>query len=432
MIRLKISFAVLFILFIMANLSVYASQAPSAGQDIFPVDRILEMRSGKNLEGYAVKNATVKPSQTLCSLLKPYSIADAVIYETIAGSKDVFDVRKIKAGNTYSVVFDPNQNNQARYLIYDHTPETYVLFDFYGSTKVYSGQKVVDIQFKVAEGVIEGSLWESLQKYKHHADLIHQLTNIFSGSIDFNRMGKNDSFKILYDEKYTHGRSIGIKGIQAAMLSLSGREYQAFYFCCDEKSGYYDENGLSLEKVFLKSPLKYTRLTSGYKAKRLHPITKQYISHPGIDYAAPVGTPVKSVGDGVVIYKGYSPSAGNYIKIRHSQRQISEYLHLSRFAKSVIKNKPVKKGDVIGYVGQTGLATGPHLDFRFMEDGKYLNYTLMAFPSTDPLDAKHIKMFKKQVDLVSMLYKLANQSASAHAKTDITEEKLNSDENSTL
>ncbi len=428
----KIFFWVILMFWLAGTIDAFASQSFSGRPDAFSVDRILDMRSGKNLKGFEIKNATVKPSQTLCSLLKPYSITDALIYEIAAESKDVFDVRQIKAGNTYSVVFDPSHNNQARYLIYDPTPETYVLFDFFGSTRVYAGQKSIEIEFKVAEGDIQGSLWESLQPYPHHADLIQKLTRIFSASIDFNRMGKNDSFKIMYDEKHIHGRSIGIKGIQAAALAVNGQIHQAFYYCCDEeKEGFYDENGYSLEKAFLKSPLKYTRMTSGYKAKRLHPITNKYVAHPGIDYAAPTGTPVNAVADGIVIFRGYSPSAGHYIKIQHSPRQITEYLHLSRFDKSLKVNKPVKKGDVIGFVGQTGLATGPHLDFRFMEDGQYLDYTKLTFPSADPLDGIHQKRFKKQVELVSMLYEMAVQS-SAHARNDMTESTQPFDGNRSL
>lgn len=373
------------------------------------IEKISKLRSGKNFDGLSVKSARVKPGQTLSLLLRPYNVSSAVIHETAIRSKKIFDVRRIRTGHTYSVIFDTALDNQVLYFVYDKTPETFVLYDLSSPVKIYTGKNQVQLKEKVVIGTIQYSLWGSLQTQDHTTELIMKLADVFSGSIDFNRMQKNDSFQILYEEKYVNDKSIGIKGIKAATITTNGMQQEAFYFEHHGKKAFYDAKGNNLEKTFLKTPLKYTRLTSTYRPKRLHPIKKDYRPHPGIDYAAPIGTPVKSVSDGVVSFIGRSPSAGKYIKIRHSHNQVSEYLHLSAFEKSLRVKKRVKKGEVIGYVGRTGWATGPHLDFRFAKNGRYVNYTKLVFPSGDPLDEacktsffENVARFNSYIELARM------------------------------
>jgi len=206
------------------------------------------------------------------------------------------------------------------------------------------------------------------------------LYEIFQWEIDFYALQKNDYFKVIFDEELISKKSVGIPKIYAAMFHHKGKDYYGFYFEQSGDGDYFDEEGNSVKKQFLKVPLKFTRISSGFSRRRLHPILKRYRPHLGIDFAAPTGTPVHSVGDGVVIIVGYQKrGAGRFVKIRHGRKYKSGYLHLSRFARGIRKGVRVKQGQIIGYVGSTGLATGPHLDFRFWENGVNINYLAKKF-----------------------------------------------------
>lgn len=355
---------------------------------------------GIDLSGYMVKTASVKPGQTLSAILRRYRVSASVIFQAAALSESVFDVRLINVGRPYTVARDPNSDHRVIYLIYEQTPEAFVVFDFGDPLRVYSGRKSLETKIRLVSGTITTSLWNAFVAQRLNTELVSYLADIFASKVDCRLLRKEDHFKLIYEERYAGKKPVGIGAIKMAELTSRGRVHQAFQFRNhDGKVGYYDENGLSLQKAFLISPLKYTHVSSGFAERRFHPINNLFLRHPAIDYAAPAGTPVMSISDGIISKTGYSPAGGKYVKIRHAGAYVSQYLHLSSIKNGIKKNSSVNKGDIIGFVGSTGLATGPHLDFRFMKNGRYLDFTAVALPSGEPIGLEGKERFNQKVSL---------------------------------
>jgi murein DD-endopeptidase MepM/ murein hydrolase activator NlpD len=251
----------------------------------------------------------------------------------------------------------------------------------------------------LARGTIKDSLYQSAMDEKIDFELALELADIFAWDIDFFvDLRPGDNYTFLYEQKYKDGKLVGNGRIAAAHFDNDSTHHLAYYYKVPGRGAdYYDQQGKSLRKQFLKSPLRYSRISSGYSRRRLHPILKIYRPHPGIDYAAPVGTPVATVGDGRVIFKGWKNGYGRYIAIRHNNRYITTYGHLSRYAAKVKVGSMVKQGEVIGYVGASGLANGPHLDFRMKKNGSFVNPLKMRFPAARPVPESHMEDFKERV-----------------------------------
>ncbi len=353
-----------------------------------------------NFDKYLVKTFIVKKGQTLTHILKPHKVPMSLILKIADTSKNIFDVRRIKAGQSYRLLKNNEQGGSLRYLIYDLNNENYVVFDFKEPVRVYRGCKNLEIKKRMTSGTITVNFWHEVKSGRLTEELVRDMADIFNSTLDFRQLQMGDAYKIIYEEKYIQGKCVGTGQIIAAKVIYGGKEYKAFRFINNGVTGYYDENGTSLEKSFLKCPLKYRKITSGFSMRRLHPVTQRYRSHPGIDYAAPMGTPVRAVGDGVVIAKGYNRTCGNHLKIDHRGVGISEYLHFSRFHAGIKKSKKVHKGDIIGYVGKTGLATGPHLDLRFMKNGRYVDYRKLKLPDGKPVPRAFMPLFQHQIAMV--------------------------------
>lgn len=264
-----------------------------------------------------------------------------------------------------------------------------------------SNQKDSNVRIKQVSGIIKNSLHKTAVKMGLNKKLINLLSSIFKNTSALSNIQKGDLVQVAYQEKYVNGKRVKTGVITAAIITSKSKTYYAYRFTYNGKHGYYDENGNSLESSFLKAPLLYREISSGFSTRRFHPIKHIYQPHPGIDYAAPIGTPVKSVGDGIVVLKGSADSAGNYLKIKHPGTGISEYMHLSKFHKSIKVNKRVSKGDVIGYVGTTGYATGPHLDLRFIINDRYVDYRKLKLPYGDPLPKKFRNLFFQHVAMIN-------------------------------
>ena len=375
---------------------------------------------GIAMDGLSIKTGVVKSGQTLAHLLNPHGITNATIFQAAKTSKPVFDVRRIKAGNSYSLIYSPKDDNQVKYFIYDQTSTSYVVFAFDKPIQVYKGQKEVLIKTRTLSGTITSNLWNDARDSGMSQDLIYALGDIFASTMDFRHLHKGDEFMITFEEQFVGNKCVGMGKIKAAQLTCCNETFQAFGYEANGRVNYYDEQGNSLEKSFLKCPLKYSRISSKFTTRRLHPIKRKYMAHPGIDYAAPKGTPVRSVGDGTVIFMGYCKSAGNYIKINHASVGISEYMHLSKFNARIKKNHQVKKGQIIGYVGSTGYATGPHLDLRFKKNGKYVDYSKMNLPTGKSLASPHKEIFLKQVATIKQQWEDTRISLNLPAKaTDV-------------
>ena len=252
-------------------------------------------------------------------------------------------------------------------------------------------------------------------KSRSDPELSVKLSEIYAWTIDFHHLQKGDSFQAIFEKKFIKGKPIGLGRVKAARFYHKDRFYYAFYFEQDAHGSYFDEHSKSLQKAFLKSPIKFSRITSGYSKRRFHPILKKYKSHFGIDYAAKTGTPIMSTGDGVVVRSGYDSNNGRYVKIKHNGIYTTQYLHMSRIARGIKPRVKVKQGDIIGYVGSTGLATGPHLCYRFWKNGRQINPFKEDIPSVGPVKKDDLQNFnqkmaelKQQLDALSISQVVAN------------------------
>ncbi|PYQ30678.1 MAG: M23 family peptidase [Acidobacteria bacterium] len=241
---------------------------------------------------------------------------------------------------------------------------------------------------------INSSLYEAMRERGEGPQLVQQLVDVFQWDVDFFELQKGDSFSVVTSKHFSGNDLTGYGPVTAARFTHKGVTYEAFR----GQLGYYGRNGAPLRKQFLKAPLKFTRITSGFSQSRFHPVLKYFRPHHGVDYGAPIGTPVMTTADGVVVEARYSAGEGNFIRVRHSSRVETYYLHLSRFAKGIARGAKVKQGDVIGYVGMTGLATGPHLDYRVTEDGNWLNPLKLKSITPDPLRGESLRQFLAEVE----------------------------------
>ncbi len=341
-------------------------------------------------------NYLIKPGDNLIKILSKYLDLSAV-YGIINSIKDKFDLKDLKAGHQFYYIFEKNRligfeyykNREKRICVY---------FDEKGC-KVK--EKNIPYKRKVVfiKGVIEDNLFDSIIRCGEKCELAIQFAEIFAWDVDFvHDIRKGDTFKIIFEKRYLDGKFVGYGKILAAQIKVKGKDYDAYWFESNNGTkGYYNSKGIPVEKYFLRAPLKYTYISSRYSYRRFHPILKVYRPHLGVDFAAPYGTPIKSVADGIVIRKGYDREGGNFVKIRHKNGYITIYNHMSRFAKGLRVGKKVRQGEVIGYVGTTGLATGPHLDFRVKKNGRFINPLKLPSIPKKPLTQKEKKFFLVQI-----------------------------------
>jgi murein DD-endopeptidase MepM/ murein hydrolase activator NlpD len=256
--------------------------------------------------------------------------------------------------------------------------------------------KPVTIEKKYADVTINSSLWVDMRAAGVSPFLILDLSDIYAWTVDFFGLQKGDRFRVLYDEKVCDGETIAIDTVRYAIFSHGGRDLPMVMF--NQKDGgniWWDENGASMRKAFLKAPLKFSRISSGFSYARKHPVPKKVRPHTGVDYAAPTGTPVMTIGDGVVTSVKYEGAGGKTIRIRHNSVYSTAYLHLSKYAKGIKAGARVRQGEVIGYVGSTGRSTGPHLDFRVWKNGSPINPLKMESPPAEPLKSANKKAFEQ-------------------------------------
>jgi len=309
-------------------------------------------------------------------------------------TKKVYDLRRIYPGQAYELFTDPE--GKLKKLKFSINDEYYLLVE--RDSVGFHAEKVqypYETRIKRASGMIEQSLFASLEKQNLPVELGLQISDIFAWDIDFfTDIRKNDYYRVIYEEKVREDGLTKVGRILAAEFNNQGKSHYAFLF--ENENGladYYDENGKSLRKQLLRAPLTYTRISSSFSRRRYHPVLHHYAPHLGIDYAAPAGTPVMATGDGVVITASRTRANGNYIKIKHNSAYITYYLHLSRFARGIRKGVHVKQGQVIGYVGATGYATGPHLDYRVKKNGRFVNPRNLKLPPAQPVHPEKREAF---------------------------------------
>ncbi|HDR16425.1 MAG TPA: hypothetical protein ENN79_13270, partial [Desulfobacteraceae bacterium] len=279
------------------------------------------------------------------------------------------------------------------YIVYHHNTVDFVVFKLQEPHDVYKGKKRIRTEFVAAGGMINHSLWESIQAAGCDISLVDQLTELYSWAVDFYHLQRGDRFAVVYERQMAADQPVGVKQVAAACFTHRNRDFYLFRYRSKDGVGYYDEQGKGIKKTFLKAPLKYTCITSKFNPGRLHPVLKYKRPHLGTDFAAPEGTPIMSVGDGQVLESKYHRDLGNHIKIRHDKVYCTEYLHLARFADGIKPGIEVKQGQLIGYVGKTGLATGPHLEFRLWKNGKPVDIFKEDLPASKPLDGQEKEKF---------------------------------------
>lgn len=351
-----------------------------------------------NVAGLQVEKKRVKRNQFLADILLAENLTYPQIDKLVKQAKPLFDFRRFKSGQSYHLIHEIGLDSvkTLRYFIYEIDKLQYLTVDFTDSILVSKGVKEVSTLPKEIGGVISSSLYQTIDDLGVNPELLYELIDIYAWTIDFYRIQKGDAFKVIYDENFVEGESIGIEKIHAATFVASGDTLHAIAFNQDSLvEDYFDEKGLSLRKSFLKSPIKYSRISSRYSGRRFHPVQKRYKAHLGTDYAAATGTPIKAVGDGVVIEAKYGIYNGRYVKIKHNSTYTTQYLHMSRIAKGMSPGKRVKQGQIIGYVGSTGLATGPHVCFRFWKNGQQVDHLREKFPAAEPIAKENLDKYNQ-------------------------------------
>ncbi|HBF87384.1 MAG TPA: metalloendopeptidase [Bacteroidales bacterium] len=376
--------------------------------DSTAVDKISIEMYGLLVDSFEVIEQKVKPRQNLSSLLSPYGVSSEDIDKIISICDTVFDLRKIRTGNKYVVFCTKDSSKTAEYFVYEHNSIEYILFDLKDTINIFRLEKEVKIETKTVSGSIVSSLWNTMIDNKINPILSIELSEIYAWTIDFFDLQKGDYFKVLYDEQYVDSVSIGISKIHAIYFNHSGHDFYAFPFVQDSIESYFDEKGKSLKKAFLKAPLRFARISSHFSNSRLHPVLKIRRPHHGVDYAAPVGTPVQSIGDGKVILAEHKGGAGKMVKIKHNNTYTTAYLHLSKFGNGIKSGAHVRQGDVIGYVGSTGLSTGPHLDFRVYKNGTPVDPLKMESPPVEPVKKEDMKTYTILADSLVKVLKAVN------------------------
>ena len=360
-----------------------AAGASAAGQAEDPARWLLGIR----IDTLALDEGRVASGASLSTLLRSRGVKAAEVDRIARVAKPVFDVRRIQVGHRYTALSTLDSLPKLRYFIYQESQTDFVVFQLADSLQVYRAQKALTSREQTAQGTIENSLWATLHQSRQPVELANTLSDIYAWQIDFFAVQPGDSFRVVYDRLYVDDTvPAGIGDVHAALFRHAGKDYYAFPFVQDGFREYFDERGVNLRRAFLKAPLHYSRISSRFSEGRMHPVLRIRRPHHGVDYAAPTGTPVMSIGSGTVQKKGYQKNGGgNYITIRHNGTYTTTYMHLNGFAKGTEVGQAVSQGQVIGYVGSTGISTGPHLDFRVYRNGQPIDPLTMESPAAVPL-----------------------------------------------
>ena len=379
------------LLFILSNLN--ESKKKSVKQ---PEVEIFEPQYeyGILVDSFNLVNGVVQPGQTLGEILYANHISHAKISEIVLKSKGIFDVRRVNSGKQYVVMNSRDTTATANYLIYEESPTTYIVINMVDDIEIYRGEKEIITKTKKASGRITTSLSASVDELGISPRVSIQLSEIYAWTIDFFKIQKEDEFTVYYEDNYIDSEYIGIGNILAAEFVHKGQYFYAFYYKENDSFGeYFDEEGRTLRKAFLKAPLDFYRISSRYSKNRKHPVTGKWKGHFGTDYAAPRGTPIMTTANGTVQTASFTRNNGNFVKIRHNGTYSTQYLHMSKIKPGIKKGVYVTQGETIGYVGSTGLATGPHVCYRFWKNGKQVDPYLQKLPPGDPIKESNKKTY---------------------------------------
>lgn len=351
---------------------------------------------GINADNYTLERHTVERGDSWSKILGEYGIGTQKVLRLDQLTKNICPLRTIRAGSHYTTFTRRDSTStHLDHLVYEKNIVDYVVFSFVGdSVAVREGQREVEIRRKKSSATISTSLWGAIMEAELPYSLASEMEDIYQWTVDFFGIQQGDCFTVIYDEKFIDTLSVGVGRIWSAKFTHRGKDIYAIPFEQGGKLQYWEEDGGSLRKQLLKAPLKFTRISSKFSHARFHPVLKKYRPHHGVDYAAPVGTPVRAVADGTVTKKLYDKAAGNMLKIKHPGNLSSGYLHLRGFAKGIKVGARVSQGQVIGYVGSTGRSTGPHLDFRLWKGSTPINPLKVPQKPSEPISKDNRERFE--------------------------------------
>jgi murein DD-endopeptidase MepM/ murein hydrolase activator NlpD len=399
-------FFLLFLFLIAVSYLFKVNNSKSDNQNITIADSTLQkpmvkLAYGLPADSFEIIKGTIQKNMFFGDILGEFNITGNLLAKIEEAAKGIFDFRKIRAGNSFAVLKPKNAVDTPKYLVYEHSNTEYFIINLTDSITIEKREKEIHVHHKTVSGVISSSLWNAMEEQQINPMVAIELSEIFAWSIDFFGLQKDDAFKIMYDEKFVDSVSVGLGQIHGAWFRHAGKEFIAIPYEQDGKISYFDAEGKSLRKAFLKAPLRFSRISSRFTGSRFHPVLQRYTTHYGVDYAAPSGTPVHTIGDGTVISAGWSGGGGYMVKIRHNSVYSTAYLHLKGFAKGIRAGAYVNQGDLIGYVGSTGLSTGPHLDFRVWKNNAPVNPLKLESPSVEPVKPELMERYLSLKDMIT-------------------------------
>jgi murein DD-endopeptidase MepM/ murein hydrolase activator NlpD len=355
---------------------------------------------GFDFTDFNVLQDTVRSRDTFGSILENQNLGDKQVYDITEKIKDSFDVRSIRIGKTYTLLRSKDRYKKLQYAIYQPDRASYYVINVKDSVSVSKVVRPISFKKRTIAGELKGSFSEELQRQKVDPALANKLIKVYAWSIDFFKLKKGDQFGVIFTERYVDDTIYdGVDSLAAAFFEYKGKMIYAFPFAQNEASDkidYYDENGKALKNFFLKSPLKYANITSRFSKSRFHPVQLTWKAHKGTDYAAPTGTPIMTTASGIVEQTGYTAGNGNFVKVKHDKTYSTQYLHMSRIL--VRRGQRVTQGSVIGRVGSTGLATGPHVCYRFWKNGVQVDALRLKLPNSQPMESKNLPRYKQQIE----------------------------------
>lgn len=360
---------------------------------------------GFSPDSLSVTEGKVKNGQFFSTLLGSLGLSAQEAYNLTQACDSVFDVKTLRVGQAYRAY---SSDEGLQYLVYDRDRASSIVFSCRPPYEAWVYEKPVTVEQRYADVTINTSLWNDMIAADVSPLLIVNLSDIYAWTVDFFALQKGDRFRVLYEEKMCDGEVIAVDTVRYAVFSHAGDDFpMVMYNQNDGGNVWWNEKGESMRKAFLKAPLNYSRISSGFSYARRHPVTRKVQPHTGVDYAAPKGTPVMSIGDGVVTSMKYEGAGGNTVRIRHNSVYSTAYLHLSKYGPGLKTGQRVRQGQVIGYVGSTGRSTGPHLDFRVWKNGTPINPLKMESPPAEPIkeesrsafESAH-KTYKAKVDSI--------------------------------